>query len=143
MTITGKKFSQLTEPQKLATREPITGWIVNNLFINSLQKPIFMLDTDATPADSPENNQIFLCQKVTGFPGITIEETVADVGTKFFFVNWMSEESYLMSTTGATILPYQITNIVGLLGVFQIERTGLNEWTVSVIENGTLVDGTK
>ena len=35
MTITGKKFSQLTAEQKIATRLPIAGWLVNNLFINS------------------------------------------------------------------------------------------------------------
>lgn len=135
MAITGKKFSQLTDEQKVATRVPITGWLVNNLFINPLANNIEFGKLDN--GDLPTNGKIKL-NNDTIDPWGTIEAGQGEVGYKLYNVNWGTHQSGLSAGDGVTLLPYSITAMVNAFGVFCIEKTGADEWTISIIENGVL-----
>lgn len=141
MTITGKKFSQLTGEQKIATRVPITGWLVNSLFNNSTNYYIeFLAAEDINLLQSAEVPIVML---LTGGISRTIEtsdEGSTPVGSYFYIVNWGVTAIEISAGEDVAVLPYASTLLKNGFGVFKIEKTNSNEWTISVVENGVLLD---
>lgn len=135
MAITGKKFSQLTQEQQIATRVPITGWIVNNVFINPINVESRFLKENVTVGLS-ENGEIILV--ISDNVAITVAPAEAEIGTVSYIVNYLTKDCGITGDAGVTILPYATCKLSGMLGVFKVEKTGASEWTVSVEEKGII-----
>jgi len=138
MTITGKKFSELTSEQKIATRLPIAGWVVNNLFINPSGKDIQFrnaVDNDFIAMDDSirlvANQEDLLCT-------IPTSSEFMPIGKSVYLVNWGSDVSGITASEGVQLSPFNSCTLIGAFGVFKIEKIGLNEFNVSVIDNGTI-----
>lgn len=136
MAITGKKFSQLTESQQIATRVPITGWLVNNLFLNPISKTVELVLEESVAFD--DGSIQLICY--TPNPTITLGAQEVEIGFTMHIVNWFCPQTFIEPGVGFTILPYQQCKLNRAFGVFKIEKTDDTEWTVSVVENGTIID---
>jgi hypothetical protein len=136
MTIEALKFSEWPADQKKKTSELVAGWIANNLFINPESSNIefqknselfFQHGADSkiliTELDSPKIVAIDSIESWTGY-----------------IVNWGTSATVIQAGEGVTILPYNVCQMTNAFGVFKIEKTGVSELTVSVIENGVLME---
>jgi len=151
MPITGKKFSELTDEQKEATRQPITGWLVNNALINPNGNKIVFKNTNENHDNGVDTSGTIMLMNPTseGYsPTISfIAEDNLAIGFIIYIVNWgvsLTNISIAESPfgDGVVVLPtadyWELNNV---FGVFKAEKTDVNQWTLSVIENGELVLG--
>lgn len=134
MTITGKKFSQLTQEQQIATRVPITGWLVNNLFVNPTAHLLLFRENQSVEFSGSDRIQL-----ITGGTTCYIPSTPeVEIGFVIYFINWGTNYSSFTGSEGVTIVGYNLIACGNVFGVFKAEKTGVDEWTFSVIENGTI-----
>lgn len=140
VAITGKKFSQLNNEQKILTRLPITGWMVNALFVNPLQNNLQLGVPTEGHFDTESPDGVIQLSNDYGQNLGTIPSGSGPIGRIVYCVNWAIPDTGIEAGVGVTILPYQYTVMRGMFGCFKIECTGIDEWTISVIENGVLTD---